>query len=164
MDRKETLAVDIGGPILDAKGGSTPSQYRDASPTPGGFAALRRLKDERFGDRIHLISQCNETIQAVKLDWMARHGFLEATGMTIDRIHFVREPVGKAGVCQWQGVTHFIEDRPLIMSFVLDEVANLYLFRPDPAELAKHPAVAASARIVDGWEALLALLLPPASA
>jgi len=163
MDRKETLAVDIGGPILDAKGGSTPEQYGDALPTPGGFAGLRRLKDERFGDRIHLISQCNETIQAVKTRWMARYRFLDVTGMAIHRIHFVREPVGKAEVCRLYGVTHFVEDRPLIMSHVLDDVPNLYLFRPDPVELAKYPAVAARARIVDDWEALLALLLPSVS-
>lgn len=159
MGGKDTLAVDIGGPMLNAKGGSTPAQYAAAPPTLGGFAALRLLKDRRFGERIHLISQCNEEIQAVKLDWMARHEFLAATGMSLDRIHFVREPAGKAEVCRQYGVTHFVEDRPLIMSFVLDDVANLFLFRPDSAEAAKYPDVLKRARIADGWESLLPFLL-----
>lgn len=159
MGVKDVLAVDIGGPILNAKGGSTPAQYAAAPPTPGGFNALWLLKHRRFGDRIHLISQCNEDVQAVKLDWMDRRGFFDATGMTLERIHFVREPSGKAEVCRQYGVTHFVEDRPLIMSFVLDDVANLFLFRPDPAEVAKYPDVLRRARIADGWESLLPFLL-----
>lgn len=163
MGGKEVLAVDIGGPILDAKGGSTPAQYAAARPTLGGFDALWTLKQLRFDDRIRLISQCNEEIQAVKLDWMKRHDFLAATGMSLDRIHFVREPAGKAEVCRQYGVTHFVEDRPLIMLYAMHDVPNLFLFRPDPAEAAKYPEVLARARVSGGWEDLLPYLLDTSS-
>jgi hypothetical protein len=159
MSSKEILAVDIGGPILNAKGGSTPAQYAAALPTAGGFNALLELGRLRFGNRIRLISQCNEEIQAVKLDWMARHEFFEATGISLDRIHFVREPAGKAEVCRTYGVTHFVEDRPLIMLYAMHDVPNLFLFRPDPAEAAKYPEVLARARVSGGWDDLLPYLL-----
>ncbi len=159
QEREETLAIDFGGPVIDAPGGSTPAQYAAAPPTTGGFSALRQLRERRFGSRMRIISQCNEEIQAVKLYWMGRRGFLEATGMSLDRIHFVRKPEEKAEVCRQYGVTHFVEDRPLIMSFVLDYVENVFLFRPNPAEVAKFPEVRKRARIASSWDDLLPFLL-----
>lgn len=158
VSQQETLAVDIGGPIINARGGSTPEQYLAAQPTDGCFEGLRALAG-RFGQRIHLISQCNEVVQYVKLAWMARQDFNERTGVSKGRIHFVRLPHEKAEVCKKLGVTHFADDRPSILAFA-KSVPHIYAFRVDPFELAQHPDVAARATLVQDWEALLGALLP----
>lgn len=152
------IGIDIGGPIIRAKGGSTPEGYRLADPTPGAFAALARLS-AAYGDRVRLISQCDTLVQAAKLEWMAEHRFCETTGVAADRIHFVRRMPEKASVCIRYGLTHMIEDKPEILNFALGEVPNLYLFSPDPAEVARFPELAAAAVVVAGWDDLLPLLL-----
>ena len=156
----EILAVDIGGPILNAKGGSSPETYRAAPQTEGAFPALHVLHHRRFHRRIHVISQCNEEIQAIKLDWFARHRFHELTHVDPAHVHFVREQAGKAALCKELGVTHFVDDRPPILAHAVGVVPNLFAFRPDPFELGANPTVMLAAREVDGWPALLRLLLP----
>ena len=159
MDSRTKLAVDIGGPIIRAPGGSAPDVYRNAQPTRGCFAGLRTLSRRRFGDAIHLISQCDEQVQAAKLDWFRAKRFHTRTGVTPDRVHFVRKPEDKAALCKELGVTHFVDDRPHILMHALGVVPNLFVFNPDPAELGRHPLVAVAAREVVDWDALLRILL-----
>lgn len=159
MNSRTKLAVDIGGPIIRAKGGSAPDVYRAAQATTGCFAGLRALARLRFGGAIHLISQCNEDVQAAKLDWFAAKRFHARTGVTPDRVHFVRRPEDKAALCRTLGVTHFVDDRPSIVAHAIGIVPNLYLFNPDPAELGAHPHVALTAREVADWDTLIGALL-----
>ncbi len=160
MENQETLAVDIGGPILNAKGGSSPQVYAAAPPTKGAFRALRKLSLQRFYRRIYLISQCNEEIQAIKLSWMLRHDFYSRSGIIPGHVRFVRKPEEKAVVCKEVGATHYVDDRPSIVAHAIGIVPNLFLFRPDPAELGKHPELMLAAREVEDWKHLLPLLLP----
>lgn len=159
MSSRAILAVDIGGPIIHAKGGSAPAVYRAAQPTVGCFRGLRTLAKRRFGDAIHLISQCDERVQAAKLDWFQANRFHARTGVAPDRVHFVRKPEGKAALCKELGVTHFVDDRPSIVAHAVGIVPNLFLFNPDPAELGANPLVAVTAREVADWDALLRALL-----
>jgi hypothetical protein len=158
METLPVLAVDIGGPIMRVKGGSVPLAYRYANQTPGAFDGLRILAARKFGARIHLISQCDTFVQAAKMEWMAERRFGSETGIASERIHFVREKSGKAEVCAQYGVTHFVEDRPEIMSYAL-AVPNLYLFSPDAGEMASFPEVVARATVVFDWTRLVQALL-----
>ncbi len=162
MARKDILALDIGGPILKAKGGSTPAAYAAAEPTPGGFDGASQLCHEVFDGRMFLLSQCTQEVERVKRDWFVRHKFHELTSIQTDRLVFVREPEEKALVCIRRGVTHFVDDRPHILRHAIGHVPHLFLFNPDPAEveLKENSDVLRHVRIVRNWAELLGILVP----
>ena len=158
MANKDMLALDLGGPVLKAKGGSTPEGYAAALPTPGAFEGAGQLY-RHFGGRMILLSQCTSEIERVKRIWLPRNGFYEQTGILSERLRFVREPEEKAATCVAEGVTHFVDDRPHILRHAIGRVSHLYLYAPDPVEVAQYPELLHHATIVQNWSELLEHLL-----
>ncbi len=160
MARKEKLALDLGGPVLKAQGGSTPEGYAAALPTPGSFDGAGRLYRECFDGRVILLSQCTPEIERVKRAWLKEKGFHEQTGISPEALRFVRNPEEKASVCIAEDVTHFVDDRPHIMQYAINHVPYLYLFAPDPIEVAAHQELLRHADIMQNWSELLRRLIP----
>jgi hypothetical protein len=129
----EVLGIDIGRVIISGDGpGDTSFFTGDHLGTPevtGASAAIRRLVDERFGSRVHLISKAYRRVEQRTREWLISRSFAEATGLAEDRWHFVRERPEKGPLCARLGITHFIDDRAENLVHARNHgVANLLLF------------------------------------
>lgn len=159
----EALGIDIGGVIiqrLDAA--SDTSFHKDFLKTPAVFGALEtiwQLVDLRFGANVHLISKCGAKVEALTQQWLEAHAF-PASGVRPENIHFCRQRSGKAPICEALGITHFIDDRLEVLSY-LKSVPNLFLFQPVPDEVRKFARHLDRAHVVQGWGEIGEALLPP---
>jgi hypothetical protein len=159
---KEVLGVDIGGVIIDpVNDGMDTSFFGDnflrTTAVPGAFEVLRKLS-ERFS-RIVLVSKCKERTQEKTLQWLAHHDFYALTGIEVDNVHFCRERYEKSGICERQEVTHFVDDRLEVLSY-LTSVNHLYLFRPRAEEVKRFSHFLPRVKQVNSWQALLKELVP----
>lgn len=160
---RRVLGVDIGGVVLDSAHydeDATPDGpvLVAASEIPGARTALMTLRDKLFGHEIFLVSKCGPRTEARARQWLAEEGFLDAIGISAANAKFCRHRSDKAGICAELGVTHFVDDRLEVLSY-LDVVASRYLFQPDLNEVAKFAAHLPLVTVVDGWPALCTAVL-----
>ncbi|HEY7064312.1 MAG TPA: hypothetical protein VII06_22740 [Chloroflexota bacterium] len=156
------LGVDVGGVIIDRVDDAADTSffgdnYLQTTAVPGAFAALERLNAGRFAGRVYLVSKCGARVQAKTLAWLQHHGFYAATGIAPEHVHFCRKRADKADVCAALGITHFVDDRLEVLSY-LETVPALYLFRPDADEVARYADFLPQVRQVASWDELLAEL------
>lgn len=169
------IGVDIGGVIIqqvdrlypagpaDAEAEkadhdtSLLADFRRTPPMPGAFEGLATLVGEAFGEHVHLVSKCGERVERRTRLWLAHHDFYARTGIRAGNVHFCRTRAAKAPIAAALGLTHFVDDRLEVLSY-LDTVPNRYLFRPREHEVRAHHAHLATVRRVESWPDLLALL------
>jgi hypothetical protein len=162
----DCLGVDIGGVLIDRVADGTDTsffsdRYLETPAVADGFATLARLR-ERFGERIHIVSKCGPSVQEKSKRWLAHHDFEATTGIPLKRVHFCKERKDKAPICKKLGVTHFVDDRYDVLSY-LETVGSLYLFGPregDAVRAEKEPL--AGLVVVQSWAEVQRLLLPTA--
>lgn len=164
MGTDEVLGVDIGGVIIDRINDGTDTSffgdnYLRTTAVPGVFEALRRLVDERFGERVWLVSKCGRRIQEKTLRWLRHHDFYNQTGIRQDHVRFCLQRHEKAGICEELGITHFVDDRLEILGN-LRTAKCLYLFQPNPNEVRRFAHFLDRVRQVNAWEEILRELLP----
>ncbi len=153
------LGVDIGGVIIDRVNDNTDTSffgdnYLRTTPVPGVFDALRKLVDQRFGDQVYLVSKCGQKVQNKTLQWLEHHHFYDITQIKRGHVHFCRERHQKSEICQRLRITHFIDDRLEVLSY-LTTVANRYLFRPDIKEVGRFYGYLKNVNRVDSWQEIL---------
>ena len=102
-----------------------------------------------------LVSKCGPRTEARTREWLVEAGFLDAIGMPAGHVWLCRQRPDKAGVCAELGVSHFVDDRLEVLSY-MPAVAERYLFRPDRDEVAAFVAHLPAVHVVDGWPALCA--------
>lgn len=163
MKSKEILGVDIGGVIIDRVNDKIDTSfygdnYLQTTAVAGVFESLRRLVDERFGTRVWLVSKCNQSIEKKVLHWLDYHNFYDQTGILRNHVRFCRERHEKTGICKELKITHFIDDRLEVLSY-LATVKNLYLFRPRPDEVRQFAGFLDRVCQVNTWQELLLELL-----
>jgi hypothetical protein len=139
--KQEALGVDIGGVLIDRVADGTDTsffsdRFLETPAFEDGFDTLARLSRERFGEAVHLVSKCGPKAQEKTKLWLAHHRFTEITGIPFDQVHFCREREEKAPICKRLKVTHFIDDRFDVLSY-LTTVPRLYLFRPRDKDLTR---------------------------
>lgn len=144
-------------------------RYLETPAVLDGFDTLARLSRERFGEKIHLVSKCGPKIQAQSKEWLEHHRFTEIAGIPLERVHFCRRREEKAPICKRRGVTHFIDDRYDVLSY-LKSVPHLFLFRPRDKDLARaEREPLPGLQVVQSWAEIAEALLdatpftPPAS-
>jgi len=164
MEKKiERLGVDIGGVIIE--GGHDDNQdtsffsnnYLRTPAAEGAFNALRLLNTGRFKGEVYLVSKCGDKIQAKTRDWLYNRGFTKLTGIPESHFNFCVTRDGKAPICQSLGITHFVDDRLEILSY-MPFLEGRYLYRPNAKEVAKFRQHIHEVKRVDAWSELLALL------
>jgi hypothetical protein len=126
-----TLGVDIGRVILDREAGN------DGGFVEGSIEALVRLVDERFGERVHLVSKCGPNMQSRILNTFEFHRFYEQTGIARERVHFCRERHQKAPICTELDISIFIDDRVEVLNY-LTSVRRRIAFCPRFEEMRRH--------------------------
>lgn len=161
---QDVLGVDIGGVLTDRVADGTDTsffsdRFLETPAVADGFATLARLVRERFGEHVHLVSKCGPRIQEKTKLWLAHHNFHALTGVAAERVHFCRTREEKAPICKRLKVTHFIDDRFDVLSY-LEMLPNRYLFQPrekDLARAAREPP--RGLFVVQSWAEVAALLL-----
>lgn len=156
---EERLGVDVGGVLIDrihADGTDTSffsDRFLETPAVADAFETLALLSRERFGQRICIVSKCGPSIEAKTRAWLAHHGLLERLGIGEDGLRFCRERRDKGPICKRLGVTHFVDDRMDVLSY-LTTVPHRFLFGP------QKPGVDASGVVrVETWADLAAQLI-----
>ena len=163
--RTDTLGVDIGGVIVrltDYSEDDGPRGELRHREMPGARAALQRLRDERFGDAVYLVSKCGAQTEATIKRSLVDTGFCDDTGLGLDHVFFCRQRHEKAPICELIGVTHFVDDRLEVLSH-LGSVPHRYLFDGRPDEIRPYAHVLPAVTPVGDWASLVDLLLGPLS-
>ena len=155
----ELLGVDVGGVLIDrvrADGADTSffsDRFLETPAVAGAFETLARLSQDRFGQRLCIISKCGPRIEAKTRLWLARHKLLDTLGLDDRALHFCRERKDKAPICKRLGVTHFIDDRMDVLVH-LNTVPHRYLFGPQRGGVDSRGALR-----VETWADVAAALL-----
>lgn len=160
------LGVDIGGVIIqhsDVPPGNEDTSffgdnYLRTPPMPGVFEALARLTGEVFGDEVYLVSKCGEQTERRSLAWLAHHDFHARTGIPAEHVRFCRSRPEKAPIAAGLGLTHFVDDRLEVLSY-LDSMPHRFLFRPREDEVAAYAAHLPGVRRVESWPELVDALV-----
>lgn len=159
----DKIGIDIGGVIvLRVNDGSETSFFGDRflenQPIEGAFEGIRRLVDERFGERVYLVSRCKEETQRRTLAWLEHYDFFKATGVKRENVRFCLERHEKDAVCAELGIDHFIDDHMDVLR-QLPSVANRFLFRPATEDLFEFAALLHTVTVADSWPELVEAVL-----
>jgi hypothetical protein len=169
LKNQDVLGADVGGVIIDGgKNDNTDTsffsdRYLQTTAVPRAFEALNFLVASRFGNRVFIVSKCGERVEMKTRSWFDHHHFYEMTGIARSNLRFCRERHEKAPICKDLGITHFIDDKLEVLSYLVDLVPNLYLFRPKPREVDRFSRFLPRVTQIQSWPELLAKLPPPQS-
>src|SRR6185369_12095724 len=83
--------------------------------------------------------------------------FFDRTGIPPGHVHFVRERLDKAPVCQRLGVTHFVDDRLDVLAH-LETVEHRYLFTGGRADQERPEDPPGWATVAATWADLAEVL------
>lgn len=163
----DTLGIDIGNVIIDNrvpvyKDGveiDYHTEYALAPSLPGVIEALQRLRTEKFGDNIHIVSRATPVQAENNLRWLNENGFFEKTGVSRDNLHFCLERHEKAPYCRTHGVTHFVDDHPEVLSHMLEDVPHLFALRPFEEEVTQFKELFPRIHRVESWDEIVRAIL-----
>jgi hypothetical protein len=157
MKKNIALGIDIGGVIIqssDDSHGDTSffsGNYLNTPAMDGVFGAVAALVARRFGPKTWLVSKCGTEVEAKSRAWLAEHDFFARTRIPPENLRFCLERRDKAGICAELGITHFIDDRLEVLSY-LETVLNRYLFKPRESEVRKFESALPLVHRVESWK------------
>lgn len=170
------FGADVGGVIMDKANDRTDTSFLgdnflEATAVPGAIETLRTIRDfvtglalrqaekegrlfDRTDPPIHIVSKCGPKAQRKTRLWMAHHGFFARTGIPENHLHFCLERRDKGPICNDLGITHFVDDKLEVLSY-LESVPCRYLFCPSDREIARYRRHLPSVIRMDSWSELL---------
>lgn len=156
---KKRVGIDIGGVIMDKANDKTDTSffegnYLESRATAGCFAAIRSIVNAVGPENVFVISKCGQKTQDRSMEWFKYHDFYGLTGVLEENIHFCRKREEKAPIAEKLGLTHFIDDRLEVLSY-LKSVKYKYLFQPAAAEVEKFAAHLPDVKTVYSWAEVL---------
>ncbi len=162
----EGLGVDIGQVLVEQRPTDHALSFRgpnylQSPEMPDAFRVLRRLRDERFGENIWLVTRCGKKLRDKRIEWLDAHDFYARIGIPRVTPLYCWSPQNKSNVCHDLGITHFVDDDPRELIHLGDIIRNLILFRP----VERHVDACASfveqgTTRVESWSEIEKLLLP----
>ncbi|MBX9948180.1 MAG: hypothetical protein K2Y39_03345 [Candidatus Obscuribacterales bacterium] len=162
MNNIEKLGVDIGGVIIENHNVSADTSFMSKNflstpATADAFIELKRLNEGRFKDRVFLVSKCGPSVQSKTRKWLKHNNFYEITGISEDKVHFCLERIEKAEISHSLGLTAFVDDRLEILGY-LKHLSDLFLFKPQEAEVEENREHLPLVTVVNSWAELGTLL------
>ena len=156
VDKK--LGVDIGGVIIPSMGHGEDTSfggenYLQTPPVADAITALSEL-NKRFGGQIYLVSKCGIKTENKTRNWLDHHNFYKKTEILPENVYFCRERRDKATICERLEISHFIDDRLEVLSYLVT-VSHKYLFNPNEEEIEGNKEFLSSVVRVDSWKELL---------
>jgi len=130
LEKQPILGIDVGGVIIDKANDDTDTSFfsdnfLNTKCTPGMFNAVETLV-ARFKGRAYIVSKCGPKIQQKTLRWLDHHHFYGRTGFRHGNTRFCLKREQKAPICAELGITHFIDDKLEVLSY-LTTVSDRYL-------------------------------------
>ena len=165
MNESEVLGIDIGGVIIDRVSEDDQAQtmehhsYAVSAAVEGAFEAIARLGQERFRERVWLVSRCDEPREPVLAEWLERHDFFGSTGIARRQVLFCRQRHEKATICRQLRVTDFIDDRLEVLGHLVGMVPHLYLLRSRASDVDRFRRFLPYVRPIGRWSELVEALL-----
>jgi hypothetical protein len=151
------LGLDIGGVLKPHRVREDNPRFAEAleqtPPFAGAVDGVRRLVGEVFGGRVWVVSKIREANEEPLRAWLRHHGLVAAGLIAADHIHFCRERADKAVIAAGLGLTHFVDDRPEVLSHMPERLIR-FLFQPDPDELQRYAPSVVGVPVFDAWPAL----------
>ena len=170
------FGTDVGGVILDKANDGTDTSFLGGNhlkttAMPGAIETLRTIRDH-VADRarrqaeakavpydeahppIYVVSKCGENVQRKTREWMRHHDFYARTGIPEDHVRFCLERKDKAPICRDLGITHFVDDKLEVLSY-LESVPKRYLFCPSEREVGRYKRHLALVEPTGSWSDLL---------
>ena len=156
------LGVDIGGVLKPHRTPETEPRFvtslQTTEPVPGSLETLRRLASGGFGPRLWVVSKCRAENEEPLRAWLGRNGFLDDGLVLLTDVHFCRERADKAEIARHLRLSHFVDDRPEVMSH-MDRAIHRVLFQPDRDDAAAYAASIGGVPMVETWDDVAAALL-----
>lgn len=164
------LGVDFGGVITDRVNDSEDTSFfgdnfLNTTRTDGSFEALNNInQDAQFENGIWIVSKCGQRIQDRTEQWLEHTKFYAQTGIPRDHKRFTTTRPGKAPIARELGLTHFIDDKLEVLSYLIGIVPHLYLYRPQEEEVQQYKDALPHITRVDDWGRLGKIILGSESA
>lgn len=149
---KPVLGLDIGN-VISEMDTDTRHQSLLQHEIPGAATGVRELY-RRFDGQVALVSKYGVVTQVRTREWLERSAFYQRTGIQPNHVFFCKERKDKAVICEYLGVTHFVDDRLEVLSY-LKSVPKRFLFRPTEREVSRYKEYLSLVVRVDSWEELL---------
>jgi hypothetical protein len=157
----DVLGVDIGKVIIDGRANDRTDtsffgpNYLQTTAVPGAFKTLSDLVCHRFGQgNVHLVSKCGKETKEKTRAWLLNQNFYAETRIREQDVHYCLIRKAKAPICRKLGITHFVDDNPEVLSYLVDFVPNLYLFNPRQRALARYPELRSKVQVFRSWATL----------
>lgn len=155
----ERLGIDIGNVITFSANDSPRAEgYLFTKALPNALEVIAELVARRFKDEVYLVSKCGFRMQARTRQWLRAQDFYAKTGVAPDNVWFCLQRREKANIAEVLGLTHFIDDRLEILSY-LTTVPNRILFRPKQKEVDRWNEELPFVDRVERWSDVRALWL-----
>jgi hypothetical protein len=158
----EALGVDIGNVIIEHRHIMDTTdetlwheRYSTLPPVENMFESLRKLNDEIFHGNIFLISKLKEEHDTRTLAWLKDNDFFRKTNILPENVLFCRERSEKVKLCEENNIKYFIDDRLEVLSHMIGHVPKLYLFNPNPEEVAEFKQFLSKVIVVKKWSDLI---------
>lgn len=138
------VGIDFGNTIFYKENGAK-VVYPDA------FRVIRRMTSTP-NMVVNIISKVDEDQERRAKVWIDEVNFTAETGVPRENIHFCRERIDKALIASKLNLTHHIDDRPEVMSYMSLDIVK-FLFRPIPADVVTYfnQLKQHNVRIVNTW-------------
>jgi hypothetical protein len=136
------LGLDVGG-VIKQRG----------TPIPDAIESINALV--HHFDSICIVSRINDAAEGEgNLNYLRSHGLLLI--IPEERVFFCEKRHEKAPICAAQGVTHFVDDRPEVLSY-MNTVPYKFALNPTQDQLTAFPVE--GMKVVQSWKELLPLLM-----
>src|SRR3989344_2649808 len=140
----QILGVNIGDTIInfrsidDTDKTLLEERYSTIPATEGVYDAIRKLNEKKFHGNIFLISKCTPWAEEKILAWLNDNDFYKRTGIMPNNVLFCHERHEKEKICRSNKITHYIDNRLEVLSYLVGTVPNLFLYQPDQKELDSY--------------------------
>lgn len=141
MQQRCVFGVDIGDVIvansvekLEIGEPEFEEWFLSRGEVPGAIASVAELARSPFEGRVHVISKRRPETNELTLEWLRRRGFFTQVGIPESHVHFCRRREEKHPICQAHGVTHFVDNRLEVLSY-LETVSYRFLLNAQEEEM-----------------------------
>lgn len=147
------FGVDVGGVLIGRDNNAADTSffgpnYLLTPQVPHAFESIKQLRKADFD--VYLVSKCGSSIESKTLNWLDHHNFYDLTGVNRNQVRFCRQRAEKAGICDQLGLTHFIDDRLEVLSYLIN-VEHLFLINADPKEVRRYEGFLPKVTTVNAW-------------
>lgn len=148
------LGLDLGNTIVET---TSDGKF----PFDDAIRVIHRLVTEVFtSQRVFIVSRVNEEQYKRARAWIQKENLLERTGILEENIHWCAERNDKAPICEKLGITHFIDDRPEVLSYMSGIVPHRILFQASEDDILKFKDSLHEVTHVTSWREIEKIFFP----